>query len=75
MKEHHEEICAMFGALLRFTRDYGDLESLEYLSSEREDVAFDCVLVKWKNGYTKSINVNMDSEVAMLVDILKHIED
>lgn len=65
----------MFGALLRFTRDYKDLESLEYLSSERDDVAWDTVLVKWKNGYTKSINVNMDSEVAMLRDILKHIED
>lgn len=73
--EHHEEVCAMFGALLRFTRDFRDLESLEYLSSEREDVAWDSVLVKWKNGHTQSINVNMDSEVAMLRDILSHIND
>lgn len=73
--EHHEEVCAMFGALLRFTREFRDLESLEYLSSEREDVAWDSVLVKWKNGYTQSINVNCDSEVAMLRDILKHIND
>ena len=56
--------------LLTLTNEYHDeLVSLEYIH-DRE-----VVVAKFHSGSQKTINVNMDSGIALIKDVVKHLED
>lgn len=56
--------------LLTLTNEYHDeLVSLEYIH-DRE-----VVVAKFHSGAQKTINVNMDSGIALIKDVVKHLED
>ena len=48
---------------------HNELVSLEYIH-ERE-----VVVAKFHSGAQKTINVNMDSGIALIKDVVKHLED
>ena len=48
---------------------HNELVSLEYIH-ERE-----VVIAKFHSGAQKTINVNMDSGIALIKDVVKHLED
>ena len=54
---------------LRRTRALRDLEDLEYHVYPAEEVH-----AVFRDGYTKKINVGCDSGLAMIRDIVNHIE-
>lgn len=66
MEEDMEKICKYLTRALQETRDAWDLEALQY------DEKTEIVTAKFTGG-KKKINVAMDSGVAMMRDILKHI--
>lgn len=56
--------------LLTLTNEYHDeLVSLEYIH-DRE-----VVVAKFHSGSQKTINVNMDSGIALIKDVVMHLED
>ena len=65
--EDKQFICDLLCATLRATRDQHDLKQLVY---DRRGVDDEMVTVVYENGGT-SVNVSMDSGIAMIRDILK----
>lgn len=68
--ENKQEICNHLLQALKNTRQCRDLESLEYgpygLNNE-------IVVARFTNGGKRSINVTMDSGIAMIEDILRAV--
>ena len=68
--EDKAAVARAFGEVLKMTRDYHDLVSLEYLqAADGEEI----VTATFENGTKKIACVNHDSEVAMIADIMKQI--
>lgn len=67
--ENKAKVAEAFGEVLKMTRDYHDLESLVYTKNDEEET----VTATFKNGHKKVANVHLDSEVAMISDIMKQI--
>ena len=65
--EDKQYICNLLCAALRATRDQHDLKSLTYQEIGPDEQQ---VTIAWENGGT-SVNVSMDSGIAMMRDILK----
>lgn len=65
--EDKQAICDLLCAALKATRDQRDLKSLVYHRQGPDD---EMVSIIWDNGGT-SVNVSMDSGIAMIRDILK----
>ena len=65
--EDKQLICDLLCKALQATRDQHDLKSLTYHETGPDD---EMVTVAWENGGT-SVNVSMDSGIAMMRDILK----
>lgn len=65
--ENKAEIAKKFCDTLRMTREYEELQSLEY----KHDDYREYVTATFGNGYTKEINVAHDSGIAMIRDIIK----
>ena len=63
------DICRALLPVLRMTRALCDLEDLEYHVYPEEEVH-----AVFRGGYTKKINVECDSGLAMIRDIVNHIE-
>ena len=61
--------CDLLCEALKATRDQHDLKNLVY---HREGTDDELVSIVWENGGT-SVNVSMDSGIAMIRDILKAI--
>lgn len=58
--------------LLKLTREYGsELVRLDYIKNDAEEV----VVAEFISGSTKTINVHMDSGIALIKDVVKHLED
>lgn len=68
-KEDKQLICDLLCLALRATRNQADLEALVY---HYEDAEHQMVTVAYSEGGT-SVNVSMDSGIAMIRDILKAI--
>lgn len=68
-KEDKQLICDLLCLALRATRNQADMESLTYHRNGPDD---EMVTIAWENGGT-SVNVSMDSGIAMIRDILKAI--
>ena len=66
--ENKQKICDLLCDALRLTDAYGDIEMIEY-SKSNENVA-----VIFKGGYTRNINVAMDSGMSMIRDIVRCLE-
>ena len=62
-------VAKAFGEVLKMTRDYRDLKSLVYTKNGDEEI----VTATFENGTQKVANVHLDSEVAMIADIMKQI--
>lgn len=65
--ENKQLICDLLCAALKVTRDQQDLQSLTYHYNGPDD---QMVTIAWSEGGT-SVNVSMDSGIAMIRDILK----
>lgn len=65
--ENKAEIAKKFCDTLRMTREFEELQSLEYAHDDYREY----VTATFENGYTKEINVAHDSGIAMIRDIIK----
>ena len=70
-KENKQEICNLFCIALRATREFDDLEALEYWKDPEQNL--EVVNARFENEAVKTVNVRMDSGVSMISDILKVI--
>lgn len=68
MKENKELIVDKLLEVLQLTRELSDLDSLEYLVDDKDN---EIVIATFNTGYTKAVNVSMDSGIAMISDIVK----
>lgn len=66
--EDKQRICDLLCDALRLTDAYGDLEMITY-NENKETVA-----VIFESGYTRNINVAMDSGMSMIRDIVHCLE-
>jgi len=66
--ENKSDICEALLPVLRRTRGLRDLEDLEYHVYPAEEVH-----AIFRGGYTKKINVEADSGIAMIRDIVNNI--
>ena len=68
--ENKQNICSLLCETLKATRDQQDLKSLTF-----QEIGPDVqeVVVTYENGGHFSINVSMDSGIAMIRDIVNHI--
>ena len=69
-KEDKAEIAQAFAEVLKQTRDYADLRSLEYIKEANGE---ETVVATFDNGKTKTANVSYDSGIAMISDIMRQI--
>ena len=67
MTENKQEICTLLCKTLQATRDQHDLQDLIYQENGPDEQQ---VTIVWENGGT-SVNVSMDSGIAMIRDILR----
>ena len=68
--ENKQEICNLLCAALRATRDQSDLTDVIYRQMPNDN---EIVTLFYENGHKRSINVNMDSGIAMIRDILRGV--
>lgn len=67
-REDPQKILNKLLTALWYTRAGGDLMSLQYHPAAEE------VSIVYNSGYTIKVNVACDSGIAMIRDVLKHIE-
>ena len=67
--ENYQVICNWLCRALQRTRQFDDLESLEHIKEGEERY----VVASFDGNYTKRIRVTMDSGIAMIKDIVKHL--
>lgn len=68
--ENKQEICNLLCVALRATRDQHDLKEIVYRQMSEDN---EIVTLLYENGHKRSINVSMDSGVAMIRDILRGV--
>ena len=68
--ENKQEICNLLCVALRATRDQHDLIEIVYQrrANDRETAT-----LFYENGSKRSVNVSMDSGIAMMRDILRGV--
>lgn len=66
--EDKKKVCDLFLITLQATRQYSDLEALNY---ERTESGEEVVTAIFEKGGRKSANVSGDSGIAMIKDIIK----
>ena len=64
--EDKKKICEMLLPVLKETRGFKGLMSLEYKQEGSDEI----VVATYYNGYQKVANVTADSEAAMIIDII-----
>lgn len=69
--ENKQEICNDLCKVLHMTRDGADIVRLIYC---RQGLEYsESVIVQYKSGYSKEVDVHMDSGMAMIYDIMKNV--
>ena len=70
MYEDKVMLCHLFLMVLQATEHFNDLKDLHYsrFSSDEE-----IVTAVFKGGFTRDVNVSMDSGATMLYDILRQL--
>ncbi len=71
--KHRQDICSLLLRTLREAYGQEDLRTINYICSYGHDDEY--VLLKWKTGLTRRINVSADSDIAMIRDIIRVIEE
>lgn len=69
MNEDKQAICDALCKTLKLTRDYCDIQQLEYCKCNHEEI----VSVIFSDYSFRDINVSCDSGTALIRDVLKHI--
>ena len=72
MKENAFILCQRLLKLVQATRAGADVVDIEYFSNNHTDDAH--VDITWASGHTKRVDVTADSGIAMIKDVLRHIE-
>lgn len=67
MSNHKQEVLDKLLPVLQMTEHFYDLTGLEY-RGDRE-----LVYARFASGYQKIANVALDSDVAMIVDVIRQI--
>lgn len=67
MVENKQKILDLLLPALRETRNLQDLDNLEYFPGTA------LVYATFKSGYTKIMDVNLDSGTAMIMDVIRQI--
>ena len=67
MEENRQKILDLLLPALRETRNLCDLDTLEYFPGTA------LVYATFKSGYTKIMDVNLDSGTAMIMDVIRQI--
>lgn len=70
MKENKQDICTLLCEALRATRDQEDLIAITY---DKNTIGDETATLTYLNGYKRSVNVTLDSGIAMIRDILKNL--
>lgn len=68
MKEDKQMICNRLCETLKETRDQEDLAAITY---EKNSAGYETATLTYINGGARTINVTMDSGVAMIRDIMR----
>lgn len=69
MKEDKRKICSLLLPVVQATRAGWDVIDLEYTNNEFMDDEY--VRIRYASGYTKKVNVTLDSGAAMILDVIK----
>lgn len=69
--EDKQKICNLFLRALQETRNYSDLEDLQYEQDKERGI--EVVNALFENGCVKTVNVACDSGIAMMQDIIRMI--
>ena len=72
MKENTFILCQRLLKLVQATRAGTDVVDIEYFCNDHTDDAH--VDITWASGHTKRVDVTADSGIAMIKDVLRHIE-
>lgn len=68
--ENKQKICNLLCETLKATRNQEDLKLIRY---EEVSQNYQRVIIEYENGSCGSVNVSMDSGIAMIYDILNAI--
>lgn len=71
--EDKQKICDLLLKVLQETHALHDLVSLVYRKEDPEHYGFSTVTATFKKGGRRIVNVEMDSGIAMIQDILKRV--
>ena len=69
---HRQDICSLLLRALREAYGQEDLLAINYVSSYGNDDEY--AVLKWANGSTRKVDVTVDSDIAMIRDIMRVIE-
>lgn len=69
--ENKQAICNELCKVLQMTKYGADIVGLYY--TDRGEEYPESVIVQYKCGYTKEVNVTMDSGYAMIKDIMRNV--
>lgn len=70
MNESKKDICYKLLGVLKSTNHLHDLVDLEYYKLGKDD---EVVIATFSNGYSKKVNVSLDSGIAMIADIVSQL--
>lgn len=70
MNEDKQRTCDALTVALATTRQFDDLLWLEYVKDED----FEVVIPHFRGGRGRSINVHLDSCLALIKDVVNHLE-
>lgn len=70
MNESKKDICYKLLGVLKSTNHLHDLVDLEYYKLGKDD---EVVIATFSNGYSKKVNVSLDSGIAMIADIVNQL--
>lgn len=70
MNESKKDICYKLLGVLKSTNHLHDLVDLEYYKLGKDD---EVVIATFRNGLSKKVNVSLDSDIAMIADIVNQL--
>lgn len=70
MNERKRDICYKLFEVLKRTSRLHDLVDLEYYRLGKDD---EIVIATFRNGLSKKVDVSLDSDIAMIADIVNQL--
>lgn len=69
--EDKQKILDLLLQTLQATRRYSGMKSIEYIKDEEDDYAE--AVIELEDGHKIPVNVSMDSGLAMIRDVIRHL--